>query len=171
MMMTPTTTTTHHHHYNHATRDKAWFPRFGRYWTTPPERLQRLAGPASAELCRRAVGRTAGLRSEEDGREHARRHPFPHAPLAREALQGDEKPGGAGRRKVGAQAGGSHSDQALEIVDDEGKHLCVAAATLAALRLHKDGLSVELDHQALRALSRSSAEETAQPASTGATQP
>ena len=38
------------------------------------------------------------------------------------------------------------------VVDDEGKHLCVAVAALAAIRLHKDGLSVELGRQALRAL-------------------
>ena len=40
----------------------------------------------------------------------------------------------------------------LEIVGDGGKHLCVAAATLAALRLQRDGLSVAVDHQVLQAL-------------------
>ena len=54
--------------------------------------------------------------------------------------------------KLGLQQGLVIATQRLEIVDDEGKHLCVAAATLAAFRLHKDGLSVELDRQALRAL-------------------
>ena len=40
----------------------------------------------------------------------------------------------------------------LLVVDDQGKHFCVAVATLAALWLHNKGLSVELDHLALRAL-------------------
>ena len=54
--------------------------------------------------------------------------------------------------KLGLQRGLVITTQRLEIVDGEGKHLCVAAATLAALRLHKDGLSVEFGHQAPRAL-------------------
>ena len=48
--------------------------------------------------------------------------------------------------KLGLQRGLVIATQRLEIVDDEGKHLCVAAATLAALYLHADCYNVEVDN-------------------------